>query len=58
MMGTPSEEDVFFMNPKFKYQEVVKVKPVPIHTFFPQSTPDEAFNLMLGLLTYHPQKRI
>jgi len=58
VLGTPSREDIRAMNPSYKEFPISTIQPLPWTRVFPPSTPANAIDLIVRLLTYRPQSRI
>lgn len=58
VLGTPSRDDIRAMNPSYKEFPISAIQPLPWARVFPPSTPANAIDLIVKLLTYRPNVRI
>jgi glycogen synthase kinase 3 beta len=58
VLGTPTREQVFSMNPSQVDQRLSQVKPHPWSKVFRAHTPPEAVDLVARFLQYVPEKRL
>jgi len=59
VLGTPTREEIRFMNPDYKdYKQFPSIKPHPWHKLFPSDTSLDALDLISKMLVYTPTTRI
>lgn len=59
MLGTPSKDEIFSMNPQFKDHKFPQIKPVSWERIFRNKKVPEGFlDLLSKLVTYNPEKRL
>mmetsp|Transcript_12832 Transcript_12832/g.40968 ORF Transcript_12832/g.40968 Transcript_12832/m.40968 type:complete len:417 (-) Transcript_12832:355-1605(-) len=58
VLGTPSREEIYDMNPNYTEFKFPQIKAHPWSKVFRPSVPQEALDLLTGLLRYRPQTRL
>lgn len=59
VLGTPTKEQIYQMNPEYKEHKFPSIKPYPwVKVFKNKTVPPEYIDLLEKLLTYEPQQRI